>query len=32
VFKSKGAISVSPIVAGNMLYLLDDNGNISAFR
>jgi outer membrane protein assembly factor BamB len=32
VFKSKGAISVSPIVAGNMLYLLDDDGNISAFR
>ncbi len=32
IFKSKGAISVSPIVAGNMLYLLDDDGNISAFR
>ncbi len=32
VFKSKGSISVSPIVAGNMLYLLDDGGKISAFR
>ena len=32
VFTAKGSISVSPIVANNMLYLLDDDGNISAFR
>jgi outer membrane protein assembly factor BamB len=32
VFDTKSAISVAPIVAGNMLYLLDDDGRISAFR
>jgi outer membrane protein assembly factor BamB len=32
LLKSKGSVSVSPVVAGNMLYLLDDDGNISAYR
>ena len=32
VFDTKKPISLSPIVAGNMLYLLDDSGTISAFR
>jgi outer membrane protein assembly factor BamB len=32
VFETKKSISVAPIVAGNVLYLLDDSGQISAFR
>ncbi len=32
VFKAKSDVSVGPIVANNTLYLLDDSGNISAFR
>jgi outer membrane protein assembly factor BamB len=32
VFKTKNDVSVGPIVANNTLYLLDDSGNISAFR
>jgi outer membrane protein assembly factor BamB len=32
VFDTKSPVSVGPIVADNMLYLLDDGGHISAFR
>jgi outer membrane protein assembly factor BamB len=32
VFDTKNSVSVGPIVADNMLYLLDDGGHISAFR
>jgi outer membrane protein assembly factor BamB len=32
VFDTKNPVSVGPIVADNMLYLLDDGGHISAFR
>lgn len=32
VFDVKKPVSVPPIVANNMLYLLDDSGTISAFR
>lgn len=32
VYNGGGGISVSPIVADNMLYLLDDKGRITAFR
>ncbi|APG61591.1 pyrrolo-quinoline quinone [Sphingorhabdus lutea] len=30
--ETKGSISVAPIVANNMLYILDDNGKITAYR
>ena len=32
VFELKSPVSVSPVVANNTLYLLDDSGTISAFR
>ena len=32
LFELKDAVSVTPIVANNSLYLLDDSGTISAFR
>ena len=32
VYDVKKSISLAPIVANNMLYILDDNGQISAFR
>ncbi len=32
IFDVKNPVSVSPVVAGGMLYILDDSGTISAFR